>query len=116
MSLLEAFKEPCALMEKTRVSDGEGGWLTQWSQGAEFRAAIVMDSTMAARVAEHEGMTSVFTVTTDRSTPLEFHDVFKRLSDGKIFRVTSDGRNNETPDVASFQFSQVQAQEWELES
>ena len=101
-------------MEKTRVPDGEGGWTAVWTSGAEFDAAIVMDTTMQARVAESAGMKSVYTVTTDRTLPLDFHDVFRRLSDGKTFRVTSDSSDKETPSVASFQFAQVSAEEWVL--
>lgn len=114
MSLIDSFKERCQLMEKVRIPDGEGGWITNWTTGIEFDAAIVMDTTMQARVAESEGMTSIYTVTTDKSLPLDFHDVFKRLSDGKTFRVTSDSSDKETPDVASFQFHQVSAEEWVL--
>ena len=114
MSLIDAYKEKCTLMEKTRVPEGEGCWTTVWTEGAEFEAAIVMDTTMQARVAEHEGMTAVYTVTTDRTMPLDFHDVFRRASDGKVFRVTSDSTDKQTPDVASFQFAQVTAEEWSL--
>jgi hypothetical protein len=38
--------------------------------------------------------------------------VFKRLRDGKIFRVTSDGDDVVTPESASFHFAQVTAEEW----
>ena len=114
MTLIDAFKETCVLMEKTRVPDGEGGWTTSWAEGARFQAAIVMDTTLNARVAEAEGMMAVYTVTTDRSLPLDFHDVFKRVRDGKTFRVTSDSTDKETPEVASFQFHQVNAEEWKL--
>lgn len=114
MSLIDEFKERCQLMEKTRTPDGEGGWNVGWVPGAEFDAAIVMDTTMQARRAESEGMTSVYTVTTDRSMPLDFHDVFRRLSDGKTFRVTSDSTDKQTPGVATFQFAQVTAEGWSL--
>jgi len=113
-TLIDAFKDRCQLMEKTRVPDGEGGWTTTWTSGPEFDAAIVLDTTLQARVAESEGMTAVYTVTTDKAMPLDFHDVFRRLSDGKTFRVTSDSTDKETPDVASFQFAQVAAEEWSL--
>ena len=83
MSLLDNFlKYKCVLMEKKRTPDGAGGWITEWAEGAEFDANIVIDQSLQARVAEKEGVTSVYTVTTRRSTVLEFHDVFKRLSDG----------------------------------
>lgn len=114
MSLIDEFKVPCTLMEKVRVPDGEGGWSTQWADGPSFEAAIVLDNTITARVAQSEGMTSVYTVTTDPSTPLDFHDVFRRDSDGQVFRVTSDATDKTTPARASFQFSQVTAEEWRL--
>lgn len=114
MALFESFYEPCVLMEKKRVSDGEGGWVTSWEDGIEFEAAIVLDTTMTARVAESEGMKSVYTVTANTNIAFDFHDVFKRLEDGKIFRVTSDPTDKTTPDVASFQFEQVTAEVWEL--
>lgn len=114
MSLIDAFTVECILMEKTRIPDGEGGWVPAWSEGAHFMAAIVLDTTLNARVAEKEGMTAVYTVTAPKNTPLDFHDVFKRVSDGKTFRVTSDSTDKQTPNVASFQFAQVNAEEWEL--
>ena len=114
MSLIDAFKTACVLMEKNRIPDGEGGWSSTWTEGPRFDAAIVKDTTLNARVAEKEGMTAVYTVTTDKSLPLDFHDVFRRLSDGKVFRITEDSTDKETPDVATFQFHQVRAEEWAL--
>lgn len=114
MTLIEAFNEPCVLLERQRVSDGEGGWTTAWVDGPQFEAAITLDNTMTARVAEKEGVTALYTVTTSRNTSLEFHDAFRRVSDGKVFRVTSDPADSHTPDVATFQFEQVSAEEWTL--
>lgn len=113
MTLIDSFKVPCTLVEKTRVPDGEGGWTTAWADGAPFEAAIVLDSSINARVAEAEGVTGVYTVTTDRNVELDFHDAFRRDSDGQVFRVTKV--NDSTPDVATFQFNQYQAEEWSLE-
>lgn len=114
IGLMNDYAEACILMEKARVPDGEGGWITQWTDGMAFTAAITHDTTLQARVAEKEGMTATYTVTTDKSMPLEYHDVFRRESDGQIFRVTSDGTDKKTPDRASFQVSQVNAEEWTL--
>lgn len=112
MTLIDAFKVPCTLQEKTRVPDGEGGWTTAWADGASFEAAIVLNSGINARIAEAEGVTGVYTVTTDRNVELDFHDAFRRDSDGQVFRVTKV--NDSTPDVATFQFNQYQAEEWSL--
>lgn len=114
MSLIDAFKEPCVIMNKAKVSDGEGGFTTAWQEGAEFEAAIVKDSSLEARIAEKDGLTNTYTVTTAKNAALEFHDVFKRKRDGQCFRVTSNGDDVQTPSVASFQFEQVSAEEWML--
>lgn len=115
MSLLDNFlQEKCVLLEKKRTPDGAGGWLVEWADGAEFNAAVVLDTSMQSRIAEKEGVTSVYTVTTRRSTPLSFHDVFKRLSDGAIFRATSDGAEKQSPSVGSLDMCQVTAEKWEL--
>ena len=112
--LIDAFMTDCAMMDKTTVSDGLGGFSREWVQGAAFKAAIVKDNTMQARVAEKQGVTEVYTVTFSKSLEMEFHDVFKRLEDGAIFRVTSNVTDSKTPSVASFQFGQVTAERWEL--
>ena len=114
MSLMDDFTSACALMEKTRKPDGEGGFITEWTEGAEFNAAITFDSSMQARAAEQAGVTSLYTITAPKNAKLEYHDVIKRRSDGKVFRVTSDGDDVITPQRATFQFSQVAAEEWTL--
>ena len=114
MSLIDDFKTRCVLLDKTRTPDGEGGWVTEWTEGAEFEAAIDASNSIEARVAEKQGVTSLYTVTVSKNAMLEYHDVFRRLSDGKVFRVTSDADDIQTPARASFQFAQVTAEEWKL--
>lgn len=114
MSLMDDFKFPCILLDKIRKPDGAGGWDTTWVEGPEFIAAVTFSTSMEARTAEKIGVTSLYTVYTDKGAALEYHDVFKRLYDGKIFRVTSDGDDKQTPARSSFQFSMVTAEEWAL--
>lgn len=114
IGLMNDFLEDCTLVEKTKVPDGEGGWTIRWVDGMDFQAAITYDTTIQARVAESEGMKATYTVTTEKNMQLDFHDVFRRKRDGQIFRVTSQGDDKKTPDRASFQVSQVAAEEWSL--
>ena len=115
MSLLQQAMTDVVAMEKTRVSDGEGGFIVDWTDGVMFKAAITFDTSMQSRIGEKQGVSSRYTVTTSKNAKLEFHDVIRRLNDGKIFRITSDGDDKKTPDSASFQFLQVTAEEWWLE-
>lgn len=114
MSLMDDFASACVLMDKRRVPDGEGGFLTTWTEGAKFMAAIVLNTSIEARIGEKQGMTSLYTVTTAKNAVLQYHDVFKRLYDGKTFRVTSDGDDKQTPNSATLNMAQVTAEEWGL--
>ncbi len=116
MSLLSEAMEKCTLMDKRTVEDGYGGYTSQYVEGATFDAAIVLDNSMQARIAEKQGVTAVYTITTSKALNLQYHDVFKRSSDNKIFRVTSDGDDKKTPASASLNMRQVSAEEWEIPS
>lgn len=113
MRLYERMTERCALVEPRRVADGEGGFRTEWADGAEFDAAIVRDTSTLARIAERDGVENVYTVTTPAAR-LSFHDVFRRLSDGRAFRVTSNSGDGATPPPVTFSFGQCSAEEWEV--
>lgn len=114
MSLLEDALETCVMIDKTTVPDGYGGYISTYAEGAEFKAAIVFDTSMQARTAEKEGVTSLYTVTTSRALTLEYHDIFKRVRDGKVFRVTSDGDDKYTPASTALDMRQVTAEEFVL--
>lgn len=114
MSLIDVMMEDCTMLDKRTVSDGLGGFTTEWVEGADFTAAVVKDSTMEARVAEKQGVTELYTVTVGKGLALQYHDVFRRQSDGAVFRVTSNVVDSETPAVATFQIGQVTAERWEL--
>ena len=116
MSLLSEAMESCILMDRKTASDGYGGFTERWTDGAAFEAAIVLDSSMQARIAAAQGVTGLYTITTGKQINLQYHDVFRRVSDGKIFRCTSDGDDKKTPASASLNMRQVQAEEWELTS
>ena len=115
MSLLDIAMEDCVLLNKTSGPDGYGGRTEIWVESEFiFPAAIVFDTSIEARRADAEGVTSLYTITTKKSLTLEYHEVFKRLKDNKISRVTSDGDDKYTPSSATLNMRQVTAEEWSL--
>lgn len=116
MSLLSEAMEKCIMLDKTTVADGYGGYIEKYVPGAEFSSAIVLDSSMEARIAEQQGVTALYTVTTTKALNLQYHDVFRRVRDDKIFRVTSDGDDKHTPASATLNMRQASAEEWSLPS
>ena len=111
MSLLSEAMEPCVILNKVTALDDYGGFINTWADGASFNAAIVFDTSIEARAAEAQGVQSLYTVTTPRNVVLQYHDVFRRARDMKLFRVTSDGDDRYTPASASLDMRQVTAEE-----
>lgn len=116
MSLLDQAMKDCNMYKQVRRPDGYGGYTVVWTEDTEstFKAAIVFDNSLEARVAAVQGVKSLYTVTTRKDKVLMFHDVFKRLEDGKIFRVTSDGDDSATPPSASLNMRNCTAEEWTI--
>lgn len=114
MSLLSEAMENCTMVDKVTVPDGYGGTKKEWKDGAPIQAAIVYENSTEAKIAEAQGTKAIYTITTRKNTNLQYHDVFRRERDGKIFRVTSDGDDNRTPKSAGLDMRQVTAEEWEL--
>lgn len=102
------------MLVKTSGPDGRGGSATQWVDGASFDAAIVYDNSTQAKIARAAGVKELYTITTTKSVNLQFHDVFRRESDDKVFRCTSNGTDKKTPSSASLNMRQVEAEEFTI--
>lgn len=117
MSLLDLYYEDFVLLIHTYVDDGVGGYKSTYSDGITIGAAIREDQSMQSLVAQKQGVTSVYTLITPKSLNLQFHDVLRRVKDGQIFRVTSNGDDKTAPDssaLVAFDGRAVTAEAWEL--
>lgn len=101
MSLLDDFAATCAIMEKRRTSDGEGGYDIEWTEGATFKNYQARDTSMEARRAEAQGVTSVYSALVEKDVPIEYNDYFKDTETGLTYRVTSDPEEKKAPESAS---------------
>lgn len=111
---IDCMMVPCVFMEKKKTPDGSGGYNTEWTEGEQFMAAIVRDTSTEARIAEAAGTVELYTVTVSRSVHLAYHAVIKRLSDGKTFRITSDNSEKKTPACTTLDIAQSNAEAWRL--
>ena len=112
MSLVNSAMEKCFIMDKTTAPDGYGGVKTSYKEGAEIMAAFSFDSSTQARIAAQQGVNNRFTLFTKKAITLKSPDVIKRASDGKYFRITSDGSDNRTPAAAGLDLRAVEAEQW----
>lgn len=114
MSLLTEAMEAFDMLDRVTEADGYGGYDVTWRKGAQIAAAAVFNSSVEALTAQAAGATSLYTITTSRAVNLQYHDVLQRVRDKKVFRVTSDGDDNLTPQSAGLDMRQVQAEEYTL--
>lgn len=102
--------EPCCIVNKLRTDDDFGSEKIDWLDGTTFDAAVIKNSTTEAIVAEKQGVSEIFTVVTKKGFVLNYNDFFKRLSDGIIFRVTSNVKDSEAPERSTVKISKVTAE------
>lgn len=114
MGLVDKAMEKTFIMDKTTTLDEYGSVKTVWTEGAEIMAAYSFNSSTEARIAAQQGVKNRFTILTRKTVVLQFPDVVKRASDGKYFRITSDGNDNRTPKGAGLDLRAVEAEQWEI--
>lgn len=114
MSLLDEFASTCVLLEKKRTSDGEGGYTVEWTDGVEFTNYQALDTSMEARRAEKEGVTSVYSALVRKDVPIEYGDYFRDGGTGNTYRVTSNPEDKQAPRSASFDLKYFTAERKEL--
>ena len=114
MSLLSEAFQDFVIINKSIIDDGYGGTDTAWVEGAHIKGAMVLDTSMQARIAEVTGVKDLYTLTVSKSLELDYHTVIRRVKDGKIFRLPTDSDDKKTPDSATLDMRQYSAEEWTL--
>lgn len=116
LNLLFSMMEECRFLNHIREDDEYGSSSEYWTDGSKFMATITKNSTTEAVIAEREGVTEIFTVVVKTGTNLDYHDVFKRLSDGQIFRVTGKTVDSEAPGASTVKIAKTTAEKWVIPS
>lgn len=116
MSLLDEYMADtgkCVMLDRTSQPDGRGGIIYTYVEGAEFEAAIFLENSLENEKAQKQGVTGIYQVTVKKPIRLDYHNVFKRVEDGKTFRVTSKDESK-TPASSSLDMRVVRAEEYEI--
>lgn len=116
MNLLTRMMEDCQILNHVRADDEVGGYTETWTDGATFKAAIGKMSSPEQILAEKEGVSESFKVVVQKSFTLDYHDVFKRLSDNAVFRVTSRTVDSTAHAASTVPIAVVTAERWVLPS
>ena len=118
--LYEQMAQPCILLRARSEPDGEGGFVRVWHEDEAFAASLHRGSgseewrfSVRRRSAQDIGGRQREAVSWLVTTAyaLQTGDVFRRVSDGRVFRVCSAGTDVYPPDSAGFFFYQCAAEE-----
>ena len=110
--LYDEAMEDCVILSEKCVPDGSGGTVTAWADGSPFRAAVVLDTSDGIVAGDAARVQNVYHVYVDPADAPAYHTVFRRGSDGRVFRVTQEGKT--APARASFRLSVCMAEGWEV--
>lgn len=117
--IIDALAEPVVKIDEISVSDGEGGFITEYREGAPFTATITLDASLssaikATKVAQKESETKRYKVSTPINAKLKQGDIIKRVEDGKLFRIITS--SDETAKIATIRINITKAKEWVMPS
>lgn len=91
------------IKNRSVLPDGEGGVITQWTNGAVVKASLDLGGSTEVRQAEAQNLKTVFTATFPMNTPVKYDDYIENVKTGAVYRITGNPHDNETPPSASFQ-------------
>ena len=104
--------ERCCYVNRAIVDDPYGSTTEIWTDGAQFDASIIKNSTTEAQIAAQQGINEMFTVVVKKGTNLQNNDVIKRISDGVKFKITSNTLDSAAPGASSVKIAKVSAERW----
>lgn len=111
--MLNAVAEKFVILDRITSSDGMGGFISTYVEGAEFEAVVELTNSLEESVAMQQGVSGIYDVTVSRNMRLKERDIFKRVSDGKTFRITSKDESK-TPKTTELDIRKARAEEYQL--
>lgn len=114
MSLMDSFASDCVALTRAIEKDGYGGYTSRWTDGITFSASFEYSASPEMIIAEKQGTARTYKMYVDKRLNLEYHDAFRRVSDGQTFRVTNTGEGRYTPESSTLDKRLVEIEKWVL--
>lgn len=111
---IEDFYEEFVFVEKRKKPDGMGGVLNEYVESVPFKAGVNTNLSMETRIAEQQGVKSVYTITTNKDCVLEYGDIIKRKRGNSYYKITSNGQDKISPDFLKMDIIQVTAENFTI--
>lgn len=115
MNLMYEAMEPCVKMEQAPIEDAGGGYSSVgWRDVLSFDGFVRKETAPEINVAEQEVVKETFTLVVKIGTDLKYHDVFRRVRDGAIFRMISNTDDGQTLSQSSVPIAAAGCERWVL--
>lgn len=114
MSLLSTNYEDFVRVSAVKQPDTEGGMTTVYTDGERFKACANEPTGGNTAIADTKNGNAIYKITTSRSNALVFHEIIKRVLDGKTFRIISNPDDDKTPKGAGLDIRIAKAEEWSV--
>lgn len=110
-TVIENFQEEIILIDETTVSDGYGGYETKWKDGAKIVVGLVQPHDGSTTIANAIVGKQSITIMTGTDTDLKRDKYFKRVSNGKTYKLDRDNNEKLAPDDSTLQWRVTTATE-----
>lgn len=106
--------EPYVKMAQTTIEDAGGGYTTGWTDALSFKGFVRKEQAPEIDAAGKTTVKEMLTVVVPSDVVLSYHDVIRRVSDGAIFRLTSNTADDKALAIASIQIAKANCERWVL--
>lgn len=110
-TIMKDFQENLVMLDRRTVPDGYGGIKTQWVDGAEFTAVMTQPQSGSAEIADAITESKTYKVVTGTNIALNKDDYFRRVRDGKTFKILNGNADRLAPDDSELQMRVTTAEE-----
>lgn len=110
-TIMKDYQEQLVMLDRTTVPDGYGGFTVEWVEGAEFTAVMIQPQSGTADIAKAITQTKQYKIVTGTNITLHKDDYFRRVKDGKNFKILSDNTDRLAPDDSELQMRATTAEE-----
>jgi hypothetical protein len=110
-TILQDFVENIVLLDETTASDGLGGFVYEWTDGAEISVAVIQPRDTKATIANAIVGQQSLTILTSTAIELKRDKYFRRKSNGKTYKIDHDNTERLAPDDSELQWRATTAAE-----
>ena len=114
MSLLDEYAVECVALVKAWEPDPVGGYKPGWQDGIHFTAAWEYQSAPEMAIAAQQGVSRIYNIYVDKTLSLDYHEAFRRVDNGQIYRVTNPGTDRMTPRNSRLNRRLIEVEQWSL--